>query len=64
MKDCDVLYTVLKELLKKESDSGDDIDQRIGIATSVLMNLANRDLNVYAEKLAIMLVAYGDYSDT
>ena len=59
-KDCDILYTFLKEILKKRTDSANDTDQRIGIATSVLMNLANQDLNIYAEKIAIMLVASGE----
>lgn len=59
-KDCDIFYTVLKEILKKKNDSDNDTDQRIGIATSVLMNLANQELNIYAEKMAIMLVASGE----
>ena len=58
-KDCDILYTFMKVLLKKEKDSDDDTDRRVGIAASVLMNLSNQDLNVYAEKIAVMLVASG-----
>jgi mRNA deadenylase 3'-5' endonuclease subunit Ccr4 len=57
--DCEVLYNFLKSILKKDSDSDEATNQRIGIATSVLMNLTNSELNIYADKLGIMLIASG-----
>ena len=60
-KNCNVFYNFLRTLLEKSGESEDETDKRIGIATSMLLNLANKDLNIYAEKLGVMLVASGGY---
>ena len=54
------IYTFLETILKKPDDNEESLKLRIGIATSVLMNLCNRELNIYATKLGIMLIASGN----
>lgn len=60
-RDCDIFYNFLKTILKKPNDSEEVTHQKIGIATSYLMNLTNSELNVYANKLGVMLIASGNY---
>jgi len=46
--------------MEKPEDTEDAVNQRIGIAASVIMNLTNQQLNIYADKLGIMMIAAGN----
>ena len=54
-----ITFRLLCGLLRKPEDSEDSIKQRVGLASSVIFNLANQQLNVYAVKLGVMLKASG-----
>ena len=55
----EVTYTLLATLLRKDNDSEEALNQRVGVATSVVMNLVNQRMSVYATKLGVMLIASG-----
>ncbi|XP_063693631.1 uncharacterized protein LOC134825384 [Bolinopsis microptera] len=58
-KNCDIIYTFLRNLMDKPDDTEDGVNHRIGIAVSVIMNLTNQQLNIYADKLGVMMIAAG-----
>ena len=55
-----ITYTLIATLLKKDNDSEDDLKKRIGLASSVILNLTSQQMSVYASKLGVMLIASGE----
>ena len=55
----ELTYTLIATLLQKECDSEEDLKKRIGLASSVILNLASQQMSVYASKLGVMLIASG-----
>ena len=54
-----LMYKILSTLLSKPKDEEDESDKRVGVAASVLMNLMNQKMSVYATKIGVSLIAQG-----
>lgn len=56
-----VLHRLLSTLLRKKDEELDceSLRKRVGVASAVLLNLTNQDLNMYSAKMGVMLIASG-----
>lgn len=54
-----LMYRILNTLLSKPKDEEDESEKRVGVAASVLMNLMNQKMSVYATKIGVSLIAQG-----